>query len=244
MIQNIGLAVLAVVTLGVVVFALTAPPSAQPSASEQVRNYTPPTQEPVKVVPVAVIGDSYSAGTGAGDKSQSWVGRLAFNQAWNVTNAARGGTGYVRSVSADALKACGLDYCPSYPEMINDVVAANPEIVIVAGGRNDSRYPEADEAAAIQSFYEKLQAALPSAKIVAFNAWWDSTAPPASIPAMSAAIKSSVESVGGTYIDAGQPLGSRPELITTDGVHPNPAGHKALFEAALAKLQAAGLATS
>jgi lysophospholipase L1-like esterase len=38
-------------------------------------------------------------------------------------------------------------------------------------------------------------------------------------------IREKVEAVGGLYIDLGQPLYNRPELISDDGAHPNDAGH-------------------
>jgi len=233
------------------VFAMTAAilagcasnPSAVAEAEAYNKTHAPvaPITQPA-TVSVAVIGDSYAAGTGAGDATQGWVAKLAYSQAWNLTNVARGGTGYSKSVTTDAMKACGLNYCPSYSEMIKDAAAANPSMVLVAGGRNDSKVAADEEAADIQSFYQQLRAALPSAKIVAFSAWWDSTVAPAAVPAISASVKSSVEAVGGTYIDAGQPLAAHPELIATDHVHPNLAGHAALFTATLAKLQDAGLA--
>jgi len=237
----VGLVVLAVLAIGVAAFAMTRQ-VAPPPVSEQVQNYTPATQTAAPVVPVAVIGDSYSAGTGAGDPTQGWVAKLAFSQAWHLTNVARGGTGYSKSVTTDAMKACGLNYCPSYSEMIKDAAAANPSIVLVTGGRNDSKVAADEEAAEIQSFYQQLRTALPSAKIVAFNAWWDSTAAPASIGTISANVKAAVEGIGGTYIDAGQPLAGHPELVATDNVHPNLSGHNTLFTTALTKLQDAGIA--
>lgn len=237
----VGLVVLAVLAVGVAVFAITRP-VAPPPVSDQVSNYTAPVETAAPVVQVAVIGDSYAVGTGAGDPLQGWVKKLGRNQTWNVTNVARGGTGYTKTVTTDAVKACGLAYCPSYPEMISEAAAANPSLVIVSGGRNDSKVPDEEEAEAIQSFYDRLRASLPAAKIVALNPWWDSTPAPASIGTIAATVKAAVESVGGTYIDTGQPLAAHPELVAADGIHPNPAGHAAIFEATVTKLQDAGIA--
>lgn len=235
------------------VFAMTAAVLAgcasNPSAVAEAEAYNkthatlaPITQRPT--TPVAVIGDSYSVGTGAGDSTFGWIARLSRNQPWNVTNVARGGTGYVKTVTVakDAQKACSLDLCPNYAAMIQDAAVAKPSLVIVSGGRNDSSIAPQVESAAIQAFYTELRAAAPDAKIVAFNALWDDSAAPASIGAISAQVKASVESVGGVYLDAGQPLSGHPELVATDHIHPNLAGHTAIFEANLAKLQAAGIA--
>lgn len=171
-----------------------------------------------------------------------WVARLAHNQLWNVTNLARGGTGYVTSVSANAQKACALDYCPSYPEMIDEAAKVNPNVILVAGGRNDSGVPADEESEAIKAFYERLRAQVPAAKIVAFNVLWDNRTPPESVPAMSAVVKESVESVGGIYLDAQQPLTKAEGLVGPDGVHPNATGHAAIFESKLALLQHAEIA--
>lgn len=223
---------------------------AAPSVSEKVQQYydenvaskktglpTPPAAK--KVV---VIGDSYAAGTGAANSTLGWVSRLASNQQWALTNLARGGTGYKVSVTTNAQKACSLDYCPSFPEMIKDAAGATPDLVIVAGGRNDATIAEATESVAIRDFFTQLRAAVPGAQIVAFNPLWDDGAAPSSIAAIAAAVQGSVTDVGGEYLDASQPLAGHPELVAPDGIHPNPAGHAAIFEANLKALQSAGIA--
>lgn len=175
-----------------------------------------------------------------------WVDRLGRNQSWNITNVARGGTGYFTAITnrSAAKNACGKDVCPNYPQMITEAAAASPQIVIVAGGRNDSKIEPDGEAQAIRDFYTQLRGAVPNAKIVAFNALWDSSAAPESITAMSAVVREAVTTVGGIYLDAGQPLAGKPELIAPDGVHPKDMGHAAIFEACLKQLQAAGIATA
>lgn len=236
-----GLGVLTALAFGAIALAVFRP--GPPAVSETVANYSAPPITKAPLRKVVVIGDSYSQGAGA-TQDMGWVDRMGRNQPWSVTNLSRGGTGYVASVKTPvtAQKACGLEYCPSYPEMITEAATVQPEIVIVAGGRNDSRLNSDAEAAAIASFYAQLRAALPNATIVAFNAWWDSTEAPESIASISAAVKSSVEASGGAYLDSGQPLAGKRGLVGGDGVHPNNAGHAAIFEATIAKLQAAGIA--
>jgi lysophospholipase L1-like esterase len=211
--------------------------------SEQVASFKAPTPTKQPVVNVAVIGDSYSAGAGA-PVGAGWVDRLSRNQSWNITNFARGGTGYATTVTDAKIAkgACGLAVCPSYPEMIREVAAAAPQIVLVAGGRNDSKVDLRTEASSIDDFYTQLRATLPDATIVAFNAVWDDDPVPPSVASISSAVRESVTAVNGIYLDAGQPLEGQSALISTDGMHPNTLGYQKLFEAKLVQLQQAGIA--
>lgn len=242
--QYFGIASLAVVTAATAAFALT-DPVAPPPVSPQVASYTPAPVPTHKVEKVAVFGDSYAAGSGASSRDQGWAALLGWNQQWSLTNVARGGTGYVGQELRDAVKAknmCGLDACPNYAGMIPEAVAAKPTVVLVTGGRNDYLNDGAAEAAAIQSFYTALRAALPEAKIYAFNPLWDSSAPPASLSPMADEVKAAVTSVGGTFIDSGQLLNGKSELIAADAKHPNSQGHRAIFEAYVKLLRADGIA--
>lgn len=179
--------------------------------------------------------------TGGG---MGWAERMGRNQGWDLVNLARGGTGYISSVKdpEKAKTACGLDACPNFPGMINDAKALSPDIVIVAGGRNDAPVNPPVKAAAILKFYQDLRAALPKATIVAIGAFWDSTPAPATLAEVTADVKESAESVGGTFVDVGHTLSGHPENVAPDGVHPTNLGHAAIFEAAVARLQTAGIA--
>ncbi|KQQ98041.1 hypothetical protein ASF74_15015 [Arthrobacter sp. Leaf145] len=238
-----GVAALGVAAAGVAGFAVThtAPP---PAISEQVANYTPapkPTHAPERM---AVIGDSYAVGVGSGDMSLGWAPRLAWNQQWLLGNFARGGTGYVSEVAdpAKAKIACGLDFCPNHEGMLPEVVAFQPTMVLVTGGRNDGWVPIEKATEQIRAFYADLRAKLPTAKIVAFNPVWDSNDVPPEVAALDKVIESAAHEVDGTYLDAGQPLHGKPDLLAADGKHPNGTGHRIVFEAYLAQLQRVGLA--
>lgn len=238
-----GLSLLAVLAMAVSCFALVRP-VAPPAVSAKVASYEAPTAADALAKTVAVIGDSYAAGVGAGQPlaASGWAGRLGLNQGWSVANRAHPGTGYFTSVSEFAQETCGLGYCPRYSEMIDEVADLDPQLVLVSGGREDAKVDAELEAEAIRDFYTELRAKLPNAKIVAFNALWDSTKAPASINAMSAQVRSAAQAVGGTYVSIGQPLAGRAELISPDGVHPNPGGHVAIFEASMKELQKMGIA--
>lgn len=185
------------------------------------------TVAPVKTV--TLIGDSYTVGAGSSD-GHGILDAFAQTQPWSVTSRANGGAGYGHAVDGElAQKACAADRCPSYLEAIENIEAADPQIVIVSGGRND--LDETDPAAGVRRFYVALRAALPNAKIYATSPLWDSTRPPAELGDIAAAVRSSVKMVGGTYVDLGQPLTRKPDLISDDGVHPNDQGYAALSAA-------------
>ncbi|MGJ0385090.1 SGNH/GDSL hydrolase family protein [Paenarthrobacter nicotinovorans] len=243
--QNvIGIVFLAVACIAMIVLvaAGTFVP-APPAVSERVAIYTPPPKPEFKVINVALFGDSIAHGSGATDPNLGWAGRLKRHQAWNMTSLARGGTGFVSTVEREAAaqESCRRARCPNFGEMIPEAKAVAPDIIIVSGGRNDQRVPAAKEAAAIAGFFQQLRQDFPVAKIVATNALWDATPMPPALADISEAVKESVTAAGGFYFDLGQPLQGRPDLIGSDGLHPNNQGHELILGLVLNNLKAAGL---
>jgi lysophospholipase L1-like esterase len=171
------------------------------------------------------VGDSYTAGAGATDSSVSFARLATDRMGWDLVNLGRGGTSYLATSDA---AGCGLAYCPNYVEMIPTVAAADPDVVVISGGRNDTMGPEV--AAQIERLYTELRAAVPDAQILALSPLADDDAAPPGFARMGATIKASVEETGGSYLDLGQPLAGRPELISDDGIHPNDKGHAAIAD--------------
>ncbi|GAB3526541.1 SGNH/GDSL hydrolase family protein [Arthrobacter monumenti] len=238
----IGMALLAVATIAVVVGLVNRP---SPAASPEERSGTPadspsPTLSGKTPPVVAFIGDSYAEGQGASAEENRWTTLLSEQLGWVEMNFARGGSGYVSAVTDNAELACGLDYCPSYSEMVDKVAEAEPDIVFVSGGRNDTGTAGFVLEAKINDLYMNLRKELPEAKIVATNPVWAANDKPFGAPMFGATVKSAVKAAGGTYVDIGQPLEGRPELIAEDGLHPNDAGHEVLAEETVDALVAKG----
>lgn len=145
-------------------------------------------------------------------------------------NLGRGGTGFVATSGA---AGCGLEYCPSFPEMVDVAIASRPDVVVVAGGRNDG---DRDNAAAIAATFAALRDGLPAARIIAISPIWDASPYPDRLMAMGETIREAVEGVGGEYLDVGSPLAGQLDLMTADGVHPNAAGYAVLGAAVNAAL--------
>lgn len=229
----VGVLVLAAGVIALSGFAVTKAASSAPSAvSEAAQSYVPEstvTPEAAVVAPRAVfIGDSYTQGTGASDKETTrWTSLVAANKGWEQINLGRGGTGYV---TTSGVNGCGKEYCPSYPEMIAEAVAAQPDLVVVAGGQNDLR-AMADTPdvviAGINTTYSSLRAALPGARIIAVGPSTASTVNNTVI-ALDEAVKAAAAANGAEYISLLDPAVLTPEMIAPDGSHANDAGHAAI----------------
>ncbi|MEU0496060.1 SGNH/GDSL hydrolase family protein [Mycobacterium sp. NPDC006124] len=190
------------------------------------------------------IGDSYTAGDGGG--GLRWTQLVADREGWQEVNLARGGTAF--EATSDA-KGCGLAFCPNYGEMIPEAVKSNPDVVVISGGRNDaSQYEDAlsarREFAAIEATFDSLRGALPNAEIYAVSPVWDDDPAPNSIALMGRDVQAAVTKVGGTYLDIGEPLAGRPDLMSSDGVHPNDQGYRVIAIAVGAKLNQTGKDTA
>lgn len=209
-------------------------------AAKEAASYTPApvvaTEEATAPTPTAVfLGDSYAQGTGASASTSRWSTLVSESQGWEEVNMANGGTGYATAVDGEtATDACGKDYCPTYAEMIPEVVEQEPSIVVVSGGRNDVGRNIDQES--IAAFYRDLRSALPDAEIIAVSPVWDARESPAELSAIGDAVREAVTSVGGTYADISQPLTGNPEAITEDQVHPNDQGHQILADAVITEL--------
>lgn len=203
-------------------FAPSTPRSPIPTSTPTPSATTPaPTVTPTPTpTVVAFLGDSYTAGLGATASTSRWSTVLAETNGWVEVNLGGAGTGYGTPGDAGG----------PYGDRVADVVAAQPNVVIVSGGRFDYSGTTSRETvtAAIAETFASLRSGLPDAQIIAMGPIWDASASPARLAEIANDVRTAVEAVGGTFADIGQPLAAQPDLIGADGILPNDAGYAKL----------------
>jgi lysophospholipase L1-like esterase len=159
-------------------------------------------------VPAALIGDSWSAGAGV------FPDRLAQHLGLDLRVAAFGGSGYVNP------SACG-----GHPFAARVArIPADARLVVLAGGINDSGYPNL--AAAVRDLIDAVQLRAPAAQVVVLGV----PRVPLLADELTDHVDQTLEQVateqGAVFVDV------RPWTITTlpDRIHPDPAGARAYAE--------------
>ncbi|WP_166509569.1 SGNH/GDSL hydrolase family protein [Blastococcus sp. TF02-8] len=182
---------------------------------------------------VAALGDAYTGGSamdsGAGHR---WYELLAAQHPWEVTPYAVGGTGFVT----------GAAQGQAFPDRVPEIVAARPDVVVVAGGHDDVAAPVDQVEAAVRRTLGDLRAGLPDARIVV-GVFWPGRAPGPAF-AVDRALRAASGEVGAAFVD---PLndgwfdGANQSLIGRDGTYPTDEGHAALAQRIGDALVAAGV---
>lgn len=183
------------------------------------------------------IGDSYTHGTGASSPGLRWTSLVAAQRGWQETNLGFGGTGYF---TAAGLQGCGRPVCPSYRAVVEQAVAAEPDVVVVAGGQNDFPAFETDRARvtkAIDQTYASLRRELPDVRLIALG---PSTAGKvnATVTAFDAAVERAAQANGVTYVSLIRPAPViTPSMVLPDGAHVNDEGHRAIADRVLSAMR-------
>ncbi|WP_062527384.1 SGNH/GDSL hydrolase family protein [Demequina rhizosphaerae] len=213
-----GLFIVGVAGLGAWKYSQPEPvPSWTPAARESTTP-EPSASEAPERLRVSFVGDSYTWGG-----TEGWPSLLGAALDFEVEKstfglfAAQGGTGYVTVGTADGAERFG--------GRVDEIVAAAPNFIIVAGGINDGRQDTADVASAADDFYGRLRAGLPEARIVVVGPF-SPIGEDAKKVADRDAIFTAAEAHGVTdFIDPLPWFGDGGVEISDDGVHPTVAGH-------------------
>lgn len=201
---------------------------------------------------IAVIGDSFSSSTGASWNHLGWAVQLGYLLGGieaDVRQIAIGGTGYVN----DATSPGPRQY--SFIQHIGDLAQADFDIVIFAGGINDSLMAGAQSAAL--STFQAARALQPDALFVVMGAWCGAGGATAALLATEAAIQAATVQWGDALTVfvpvSGDPVGawigtSNAPVINAsgaagggnpDGTHPGDVGHLYLARRANAAIRSA-----
>jgi acyl-CoA thioesterase-1 len=169
---------------------------------------------------VVTIGDSIMEGHGL-DPTQAWPALLAERDGWRLTNLASDGSGF-------AMAGNNRD---TFADQVAVAARLHPDIVIIGGSSNDLGVNAATLAKATTDAIKKLRVELPNADIIALSAVWGNTAVPAQISSINADVDAAAVSVEATYLNIGQPLSNKADLMQGDDVHPTADGQRDLAAA-------------
>ena len=172
---------------------------------------------------VAIIGDSYTAGSPEGGNDlQSWpqVARQLLAAEGVVVDAdiaAEGGAGYGQPGHRGSV----------FGDLTARAVRHNDALVVFFGSRNDQPVDPQRFPGLAASAFQFARFAAPAAKLLVIGPPWPTAAPPAPVLRIRDNLRDQSTAAGAIFIDPiaeGWFVG-RPELIGHDGVHPTDAGH-------------------
>ena len=173
----------------------------------------------------AFLGDSCTTGLQHQIRAPLGSALVAQKMAWFEHQFSHGGNGYYRGD-------------PNFLALTDQVAESHPDVVVVAGGFVDAIDPAYNPdavAAAVFETYRALRDRLPNARIIAVG-----PTTPYSISARIVQVDADVQAAAGAvsaqYISLLVPPVITPDMVDSDGVHPNDAGHAAIADRILAAL--------
>lgn len=177
---------------------------------------------------VAVIGDSYTAGTQEGGMGErGWpalVWRRLSEQGLSIASTvdATGGSGYVNPGP----------FGVTFQDAVDRTISADDEVVVMFGGTNDVGLPVAELEAAARRAMQTVRERAPQATLIVVGPVWPGPQPSDGARATDDTLRRVALSAGATFVDAiGEAwLADTPELIGADAVHPNDGGHRYLAD--------------
>jgi hypothetical protein len=177
---------------------------------------------------IAVVGDSYTTGTdegGLGSKAwttRTWLtlGRQGVQIAPDV--AAEGRAGYV----------VRGDHGSVFEDLTARAVHPDDALVVFFGSRNDEGVDPLQLAGMAHDTFDLAHRLAPSAKLLVIGPPWPTSDPPFDVQYVRDTLAGQARDAGAAFVDPisdGWFVG-RPDLIGSDGVHPNDTGHAYLAE--------------
>ncbi|VBA51031.1 hypothetical protein LAUMK41_00767 [Mycobacterium attenuatum] len=190
-------------------------------------SYRPLTMD-FRLTHLAVIGDSYTAGTDEGGLgAKSWTAR-----AWQ--QLAKGGERVAPEVAAEGRAGYGVpgDHGSIFEDLTARAVKPDDVLVVFFGSRNDEGVEPELLSEKARGTFDLARRLAPGARFLVIGPPWPTADVPDWVLQIRDVLNAAAHAAGATFVD---PIGDgwfvdRPELIGADGVHPNDAGHQYLAD--------------
>lgn len=190
--------------------------------------WSAPTGLADKAVHIAVIGDSYTSGSGEGGN-----GAYAWPQLARELLAKRG-----VEFEADVAAQRGAGYGQPgdngivFEDLTAQAVRRNDALVVFFGSRNDQPVDPVKLSDQTAGTFKLARFAAPDARFLVIGPAWPTATPPSAVLAIRDSLRAQAAATGATFVDpiAENWFVGRPDLIGTDGVHPTDAGHAYMAE--------------
>ncbi|TFB92625.1 SGNH/GDSL hydrolase family protein [Cryobacterium sp. HLT2-28] len=181
---------------------------------------------------VAFYGDSYTRGTGASSRAARWSTIVCAERGWTEVNPSTNGLGFVNNRAN----------LPG-PDLVDQVIKAQPDIVISTMGLNDNFVMPGradDVRAAIDTDFTELKKALPHTRFIIVEPFWYTDERPESVERIIGWVRDAAVAIDADYIPgASHWMDGHPEWKAADSLHPNDVGYREIavrMDAELAKL--------
>ncbi|MFV8317879.1 Rv0518 family GDSL lipase [Mycobacterium sp. 23] len=214
-------------TFAISIVVLVAVASSGLVDSAQARPYRALTLD-LRLKPVAVIGDSYTTGTNEGGLgANSWTART-----WRSLTVP--GLRIASEVAAEGRAGYGAigDHGSIFQDLTAKVVKPEDVLVVFFGSRNDQDVDPVLLAQRVHATFTLARRLAPSARFLVVGPPWPTADVPLPVLVIRDVLAGAAWAAQADFVD---PIGDRwfvdrPDLIGSDGVHPNDAGHEYMAE--------------
>ena len=174
--------------------------------------------------PTAIfVGDSDTVGASlpSDQVNNRWPTLVSQSLGWREVNAGCDGSGYTR---------IGIDCSTTYRESVDRVLDEDPDVIVVSGGISDLGATLGEIEAAVHGTFVTLRDTFPDATIYAVGAVAVDPTTTHSVTDLNRIVAEQSAKVDAVYVDLGEPLAGRPDLLAAGGQHPNADGHAVIAE--------------